>query len=194
MKRISCSQIGFRRKKDPINISFWNVLYPFKVQEWVSRNFKDSKQRVQEEEKLPCDTWYDMKNTQHYKKYMILKTFSCCWYLRIHRTNNINILMSRAFENTHNKRQKHSHASSIWEYTKQTTQTFSCPGHLRIYGTNNINILMPSAFENTQNKQHKHSHVACIGEYIVIACKDAPSLLVTQPHAPCSYTLPTFTA
>lgn len=83
--------------------------------------------------------------------------------------------MPRAFENIQNKQHKHSHA----------------PGHLRIYVTNNINILMSSAFENTQNKQHKHSHATSIGEYIAIACKDVPSLLVTQPHTPCSYTLPT---
>jgi hypothetical protein len=74
---------------------------------------------------------------------------------------------------------------------EQTTQTFSCLGHLRICGTNNINILMSLAFENTQNEQHKHSHAVGIGEYITIDCKDAPSLLITQPHAPCSYTLPT---
>jgi hypothetical protein len=85
--------------------------------------------------------------------------------------------MPWAFENTRNKQHKHSHAIDIGEYTEQTT--------------NNINILMLSAFENTQNKQHKHSHATNIGEYIAIACKDAPSLLVTQPHAPCSYTLPT---
>ncbi len=39
-----------------INVSFWNVLYPFEVQEQVSTDFKDSRQRVQEEEeKLPLE-------------------------------------------------------------------------------------------------------------------------------------------
>jgi hypothetical protein len=39
-----------------INVSFWNVLYPFEVQEQVSKDFKDSRQRVQEEEeKLPLE-------------------------------------------------------------------------------------------------------------------------------------------
>ncbi len=42
---------------------------------------------------------YDTKNTQHYKKYMILQTFSCRQHLRMHRTNNINILMPPALEN-----------------------------------------------------------------------------------------------
>jgi hypothetical protein len=44
------------REKPVINVSFWNVLYPFEVQEQVSTDFKDSRQRVQEEEeKLPLE-------------------------------------------------------------------------------------------------------------------------------------------
>jgi hypothetical protein len=100
VKRISCSQIGFRKKKHGINISFWNVLYPFELQEWVSRDFKDSKQRVQEEEKLPRDTWL------WYEKYTTLQ--------KIHDTTNI--LMPSTFENAQNKQHKHSHATSIGEY------------------------------------------------------------------------------